>query len=277
MILQESIAVRLCMGIVIGVAVFSAVIWLDTRFLTAIFAVGALWLIWEWACLCDSRKLAWIYPVLTICLWSMIFVLFQDIDSFIQWLFTPILYASIAWWFGMFIILVAYQNTWQKSSWLGWYYRIGLVFIPSTSLFVVFVLHYINMSILVYLLGIVALVDTAAYLSGKYLGNKKFMPEISPNKTYAGLWGALSSVTLVAIVFSFYFADSVLGQVNFLLVSLIVAVFCIVGDFSESLLKRRSGVKDSGHILPGHGGFFDRGDSFLAAAPMFVFTYYVIA
>lgn len=275
------LAVRLGVGCGIGVAVFASIIWLDLYLLMLMFGILALWVVWEWAFLCEKSAVALVYPALCfgLCagLWLPIFAGSPGSYTFlVERFFMPLLYASVAWWFIMFLILVSYQEEWRDSDWLGWFYRIGGVVTVSTSLYVIFILRDNELKMLVYLFGIVALVDTAAYLSGRFLGQRKFMPEISPQKTYAGLWGALGSVLLVSIIVAFYFEDTLLQGVSFVLVSLIVALFAVAGDFAESLLKRRARVKDSGHTLPGHGGLLDRADSFLAAAPMFVFTYYVI-
>ena len=276
--MQESIALRFGVGIAVGLFIAAAVVWLSLPLLMLLFAVIALGVIWEWGCLCDGRRKAFLYPLLALALWGVgLFLLDEnDINSFYYLFFLPLLYFGVAWWVVMFLILITYQPTWQESICLNVFYRVGSIPIVSLSLSAVFLFILGDKTLLFYLFGIVVLADTMAYVSGKYFGNRKFMPDISPNKTYAGLWGALASVLVLAVGMSFYFGTTLLERTNFILVSMIAAIFCVVGDFAESLLKRRARVKDSGSFLPGHGGLLDRSDSFLAASAVFMFTYVVI-
>lgn len=107
--------------------------------------------------------------------------------------------------------------------------------------------------------------DTGAYLAGKHLGRHKLFERISPKKTWEGLAGGVLSALLIAWVAAHYFAVLSYGQ--WAGVALIIAVFGTFGDLAESLLKRSQKVKDSGAILPGHGGLLDRFDGLLLAAP----------
>jgi phosphatidate cytidylyltransferase len=92
------------------------------------------------------------------------------------------------------------------------------------------------------------------------------MPRISPKKTWEGLIGGAVIALAAALLIARYFKD--MSVVEWLLLVFVVVVFGTLGDLSESLLKRRIGLKDSGHILPGHGGFLDRFDSFLLIIPV---------
>lgn len=112
--------------------------------------------------------------------------------------------------------------------------------------------------------------DVGAYFSGRRFGNKKLAPNISPGKTREGVYGALAVSALVAFLFANYLAKSPNDTVYFVGLCLITVVFSIVGDLFESLMKRHANIKDSGTILPGHGGILDRIDSLLAALPVFV-------
>lgn len=112
--------------------------------------------------------------------------------------------------------------------------------------------------------------DSGAYFAGSRWGKRKLAPTISPGKSWEGVYGGLATTALLAIP-----AVPVLGlawsQLPALwLVTLAVAAISVVGDLFESLMKRHSGVKDSGDLFPGHGGLMDRLDSILAALPVFV-------
>jgi phosphatidate cytidylyltransferase len=111
--------------------------------------------------------------------------------------------------------------------------------------------------------------DTGAYFAGKSFGKKKLVPQISPGKTRAGLVGGLITASLVAVLASKLMPIVELEPVRLILLSLVTALVSVGGDLLISLHKRTSGFKDSGAILPGHGGILDRLDSLLAAAPFF--------
>lgn len=121
--------------------------------------------------------------------------------------------------------------------------------------------------------------DTAAYLVGRAIGRNKIFERISPKKTIEGTLGGIIITIVTAWFLSFWVTDAaglvVFSPMQFAGIGAMVAIFGPLGDFSESQLKRSLGVKDSGHLLPGHGGFLDRFDAFLLHLP-FVFFYLAI-
>jgi phosphatidate cytidylyltransferase len=114
--------------------------------------------------------------------------------------------------------------------------------------------------------------DTGAYLVGKRFGREKFLTHISPSKTYAGLVGGIVATTVVVALVLWGLGQSPLHA---LALGPLVALAAQAGDLAESVIKRAAGMKDSGTLIPGHGGMLDRVDSFLFAAP--VLTLYVVA
>ncbi|HYV93731.1 MAG TPA: phosphatidate cytidylyltransferase [Chitinophagales bacterium] len=116
--------------------------------------------------------------------------------------------------------------------------------------------------------------DTFAYFVGSLIGKHKILPDISPKKSWEGFFGGLIFALITAWILSLYFTK--LNLQHWLMVAAIVVVFGTIGDFFESMIKRQAGVKDSGNLLPGHGGFLDRFDALLFCVP-FVTVYLLLA
>jgi phosphatidate cytidylyltransferase len=108
--------------------------------------------------------------------------------------------------------------------------------------------------------------DISAFLIGSLFGRHKLYPKVSPNKTYEGLLGAIIGSIIVALVFAMLFIPT-LGTGLCVLLAIGLGLLGQLGDFTESMLKRSAQVKDSGSLIPGHGGMLDRLDSFLFSAP----------
>jgi phosphatidate cytidylyltransferase len=122
------------------------------------------------------------------------------------------------------------------------------------------------------LAGLFALIwtaDTAAFFAGRAWGRRRLASRISPGKTWAGALAAVGSAPLVGIVISRLPTEHEFSMAYMSVISVLVVIASIVGDLFESLVKRRGGFKDSGTLLPGHGGVLDRIDSLLSAAPVF--------
>lgn len=129
--------------------------------------------------------------------------------------------------------------------------------------------NYVNTTIL----GVFILIwtsDTFAFLIGKNFGKHKLLERISPNKTIEGFIGGMVFTFLASLVLANQFTS--LTQKQWLVIAGIVSIFGVLGDLIESIFKRQAGVKDSSNFIPGHGGFLDRFDSVIFAAP-FIFIY----
>ncbi len=126
----------------------------------------------------------------------------------------------------------------------------------------------------VLVLPIIWFTDSGAYFVGKNLGKHKLSPRLSPNKTWEGYWGGVFFGVLAGILFAWLWRENIsITLLNGAIFGLVLSMLTTLGDLGESMIKRQSGIKDSSHILPGHGGIFDRIDSWIWAAPL---GYYLI-
>lgn len=147
---------------------------------------------------------------------------------------------------------------------------LGLLLIFATWVALVG-LHAINPLLLLGAIGTVSIADSAAYFAGKKFGRLKLAPAISPGKTWEGVAGAMLAVTVYGGALCYYLKYSV-----WLIVALwLLVVLSIIGDLLESLLKRKADLKDSGQLLPGHGGILDRIDGLMPTLPITLFFIYI--
>jgi len=156
---------------------------------------------------------------------------------------------------------IAYLHNFDK--------RLILPFLYPVSGILFFLILYQDFGVqaMLWLLITVALADTGAYFTGKAIGKTKFS-DTSPNKTLEGVFGGI----IIATILGTYMGLNIAPFWIALVVTLVTAISSVFGDLFESYLKREAGVKDSGDILPGHGGILDRIDGYLFAAPMMVIT-----
>lgn len=127
------------------------------------------------------------------------------------------------------------------------------------------------------LIVMVAAVDVGAYFVGRALGHTKLAPELSPNKSWEGVWGGLLTCFLLGLALTwavnrFLVPLGMAQMLGLLFLSVVVTFFAVTGDLLESMLKRNRHIKDSGALLPGHGGLLDRVDALMAVTPVFVLT-----
>lgn len=155
------------------------------------------------------------------------------------------------------------------------YQFLGIIYIGGGLSFAVFLRDFnsepfFNTSALWFVLIATWLTDTGAYFIGKKFGSRPLAPLISPNKTIAGAIGGIATTAIFIIV-----VGLLTGILNFYFIffALLFPIVAIMGDLFESCLKRDFQIKDTGNILPGHGGILDRFDSFIFTAP---FTYYIL-
>lgn len=159
----------------------------------------------------------------------------------------------------IFASFLAYHKDYDTRNFLPFLYP------ASSFLFLLALYHDFGMESLIWLLIVVASTDIGAFFAGKLLGKRKFS-EISPNKTIEGVIGGVVLATLLGSYYALVLVDIPYAIV----ISFLTSIASVFGDLFESYLKRKAGVKDSGTILPGHGGILDRVDGYLFAAPAMV-------
>ena len=152
----------------------------------------------------------------------------------------------------------------------------GIIYIPLLLSFLILIrADSSGMTWIFLLLAVIFAGDTSAFYVGSYLGKHKLSPAVSPGKTIEGSIGGLAANLVVGVIGKFFFLPGILWG-RCILFFIVVGVAGQVGDLFESELKRSSGIKDSGGILPGHGGILDRIDALLFASPVaYVFIRYV--
>lgn len=252
-------------GLLLAAFILTTVIFLSNALLAlallVIFAPAAR----EWAQLTSLQPSAarWQYVAVVMVLFMALWVV-RDSSFAIGWILTAVMV-----WILLLGLLAGYrQEENQPPRWQRPLGLLGLLLLPAAWLAFV-QLHAIDYVWLLYILALCAVADSMAFFTGKRFGRTKLAPELSPGKTREGLLGGLAGVLLVALAFGIWWPFSGMQLVSFLLLSLLTGLVSAEGDLFESLIKREVGAKDSGWILPGHGGMLDRFDSHIAAAPVF--------
>lgn len=184
--------------------------------------------------------------------------------------FVPILLLAAFWWLVAPFFLIKFSHTQQQffreqisGLIVGW-----LLFVP---LFVgLLALRYdFGSAYLLYILCIVWAADTGAFFAGKYFGKTALAPALSPKKTVEGAIGGILLALVIGAIGAYWLGVTGMGWLYVLTLVLVAILWSIIGDLFKSMLKRQANVKDSGNILPGHGGVYDRIDSLTSAIPIF--------
>lgn len=222
--------------------------------IAAVIIAGA----WEWGgfLFADRQAGRLVYLVFTVALMALTWFNIGD-PAWLDNLFR----IALVWWLVALVWLLFFPTPIPSA--ITWICG-ALVLVPAWA-----ALDYLYMqspALLVFALLIVWFADIGAYFVGKGFGRVKLAPAISPGKTWEGVLGGLTAVTVLAAAGSAVFEADVSVLVPFCLA---VTMLSIVGDLTVSMFKRAAGVKDSGSLFPGHGGVLDRIDSVSAAAPLF--------
>ena len=245
---------------------------LPAMYIGAFFLAALLAAAWEWSILLtpQARRAAWVYVLF--CLAIILILLSMQNTS---WQFALLLLSVIFWFFVAPFILAKGINL-SLERLRPFYVVLGLILLPATWFSLVF-LRELGLVFLLTSIALVWVADIGAYFIGKAFGKRKLAIQISPGKSVEGAIGGLVLSYGYALLCVMYlpFESTLFGAwairfgwvVMFLMVTVLVA-FSIFGDLFESQLKRLAGVKDSSHLLPGHGGVLDRVDALIPTMPI---------
>lgn len=278
---------RIATALVLAPIIILASIKFPTDYFAMFWGAFILFAAWEWGNLADSRIfgkamliMALILSMVLVVRWTSFLQQLQLLtDSMQVYEYAGILdwfvVGPVIWWLlAMILIRNAPQSliTLQIKStyllFLGWF----ILF--SAWIFLVRLQKLHDVELILYLFLLVWVADITAFFVGKALGTTKLAPKISPGKTVAGMIGSMVSALVCSILLAFYFCIkisclSMLVATQFVTLSVFTVLVSIYGDLFISLLKRKRGLKNSGGLLPGHGGLLDRIDSLIAATPIF--------
>ena len=279
---------RIITALLLAPAVILAIFYLSlinfAAVMLVVMAIGA----WEWGPLMGfsskRRRLAFVAITSSLIatlwhflpidqLWQAPKVLLEQVNI--------VLWLAVAWWLLSASLTFLYPRCsafWSSHrsvrGLFGW-----LTLVPTWLAFMTLrssdyqVDNYHGAQLLMFLFLMVWSADVGAYFVGKSIGKRKLLPNVSPGKTLEGfLGGVVFACIMVAI--AGYFIDWSIEQYQIVLpVTILITTISVLGDLNESMFKRQAGVKDSGSILPGHGGILDRIDSLTATAPIYALCY----
>lgn len=258
---------RVITALVLAPLAVAAILWLPTPAFALALAVVILLGAWEWAALTGLDSVAG--RVAYLALVALLLVALWLIPS-ADW-FAALLLLPGIWWWGVVVFLSRVRRIERSTSVDAGLIPVGLLVLLGPWLAMVRLHETADHGplLVLFLMVLVWVADSMAFFVGRAWGSKKLAPVVSPGKTREGVYGALAGAALCGVLLAWWLDAATLQALSLVLLCAVTAVISVVGDLFESWLKRRRGVKDSGRLLPGHGGILDRIDSLTAAAPIF--------
>lgn len=279
---------RTLTALILAPAAICAIFYLPLNYFALVFiallSIGA----WEWGPLMGfqtkRRRIAFIISNIAILLALWFFLPPESLwlsDHSITPVAQYILWLAVFWWCCSAILTLVYPRC---SSFWGSHRSIRGVFgwltlIPTWLAFMVLRSYdyaentYHGAQLIMFLFMLVWVADIGAYFFGKAMGKRKLLPNVSPGKTLEGFLGGVFLAALFTCIYSYIIGWQVSQLFMALGVTVLITTISVLGDLNESMFKRQAGIKDSGTILPGHGGVLDRIDSLTATAPVFALCF----
>ena len=254
---------RILSACVMAPAAICAIVYLPPPWLSLLAAAIMLMGLWEWLRLAQkeavSSKIRWVILTAIVQIAAIL-----SLPRATPWLFAMCQLGAFIWLAAC--IWLRYPR-WGHS---GLFVATGIgVVLSAWSALVLIVNKPNGAQWLLFALVLVWAADSGAYFVGRRFGRHPLAQTISPNKTSEGAFGGVLAGLIVASGWSWFTVAAVHHVLRMQLLAIITVAVSIIGDLFESLLKRQAGMKDSGHLIPGHGGVLDRIDGVLAALPIF--------
>lgn len=259
-------------------------------FALALGAVVALG-VWEWTQFAQIKNPFWRWIIAALAgsvlfLWIVSEKHYLNAGRVFEAYAQPILLTAVVWWIVAIGFVVSYPKSakiWAKSVLLQ-----GVFALVTLIPFIVGVLRlrldsynttpYHGLMLLFYVFILVWAADSGAYFAGRKFGKHKLAPKVSPGKTWQGVLGGLVTAGVLAGIFMQVAPQNLFNvpTLPFIVLSVATVAISVLGDLTESMFKRESGIKDSSNLIPGHGGILDRIDSLTAAVPFFAYFYFYV-
>lgn len=268
--------IRIITALVLAPLALGAIYGLGEQTFALVMAAIVAWAAWEWAGLVFApadtepsvannaastfiRAAVFASACVALCAW-----LWSRPDLLRDW----ITVASLCWLWAIIEVLIYPRQISDRRN-FRWV-MFGLIALPGAWAGMV-LLKAIDPNLLVMACVLVWGADAGAYFAGRALGKRKLAPKVSPGKTWEGALGGGVIGTVAAVSFGYALVPAVAqAPVGYLLAALVLVAVSVFGDLFESILKRTAGAKDSGRLLPGHGGILDRIDALIAVLPLMV-------
>ncbi len=252
---------RIITALILGSAVIVAVFFLPAVYAAAAFAI--LWVLgaWEWAALAGWQRGARVFYAALLLMAACLVVLLPGLSALTS---TVAVIMALAWWAAAFIMVLRYPVHVPEPVVL----LAGLpALIPSWVALAYLLAAPQGAALAFTALALVWSADVGAYAAGRTMGRVKLAPRVSPGKTWEGLAGGVLLAAIVGWVAALMMDWPVAPLIA---IAVATALISVVGDLTVSVFKRQAGLKDTGTLLPGHGGVMDRIDSLVAALPVYL-------
>ncbi len=274
---------RIITAIILAPLVMAGIFWLPLPWFIVAIAFITLVGFWEWTQFIESpSRLLKLIPgvavsALSLYLLPLDSISLDNVASGHLWM----LGIGTGWWLFASVLAISYPRSaslWQASSLL----RHGFGLLTLLPFFWSVLLlraedmaldPYHGAKLVLFVCFIVWAADSGAYFAGKRFGKHKMAPKVSPNKTIEGLIGGVVTALIAGWLTAQWFDIQFTSSTTLVITTLLTVVISVLGDLVESMFKRVSGIKDSGNLIPGHGGVLDRIDSLTAAFPIFTLLY----
>lgn len=238
---------------------------------------------WEWGQFIglksdNTRRLfaiIWVFALIGIC--------YLPSPEAISQIFQFSLLLSVGWWITALLLVITYPLStalWSRSTLIKYLFAIFTLLPFFVGMVTLRQYNYANneysgAALLLYLMVLVWATDSGAYFAGRLFGKHKLAPKVSPGKTLEGFFGGVITALVIAWLVNTYYPLSISFS-SIMVASFVAVLASVLGDLTESMFKREAGIKDSGHLIPGHGGILDRIDSLTSAIPIFAALIFLI-